>query len=211
VAGRPREFDEARAVDSALRVFWEKGYEGASLSDLTEAMHLNRPSLYAAFGNKEGLFRRAVDRYVEIANARIHETLASPSARGAVEGLLRNYASAPALRENPRGCLLVQGALACGDEARGAQAELATRRGEGEKALHDRLDRARAEGELPPDCDTWDLARFVWTVCYGLAVRGAGGASAQELQRVAAVAMRAWPGVTKRRTSTKQRASTKRS
>src|SRR3954463_3624794 len=86
--GRPRKFDADQALDAALAVFWRKGYEGASLPDLTEAMGINRPSLYAAFGNKEELFRRAVDRYVEGPACFLRKALAEPTARAAAERLL---------------------------------------------------------------------------------------------------------------------------
>src|SRR5262245_44852443 len=109
--GRPREFDADEALCKALRVFREKGYEGASLLDLTRAMGINRPSLYAAFGNKEALFRKAVDRYVDEHGAALREALAEPTARRAVERLLRATADALTVPRTPRGCLLVQGAL----------------------------------------------------------------------------------------------------
>src|SRR5579872_2871275 len=83
--GRPREFDPADALDAALRVFWEKGYDGASLSDLTEAMGITCPSMYAAFGDKEALFRKVLDRYVTGPSAYLNEALNEPTARGAIE------------------------------------------------------------------------------------------------------------------------------
>src|SRR5215211_3297202 len=115
--GRPREFNADQALDKALKVFWKKGYEGASLPELTRAMGINRPSLYAAFGNKEGLFRKALDRYAEGPAAYVGEALAEPTARGVAERLLRGAAELLAGPRSPRGCLLVQGALACGEGA----------------------------------------------------------------------------------------------
>src|SRR5438093_7941762 len=111
--GRPRAFDCDQALDRALQLFWQKGYEGTSLSDLTEAMGINRPSLYAAFGNKEALFRKALDRYAHGPASYVREALNEPTARAVVERLLR--ATADALRDprTPPGCLAVQGALAC--------------------------------------------------------------------------------------------------
>src|SRR5437868_1871576 len=116
-AGRPREFDLDQALDAALKVFWRKGYEGASLPDLTKAMGINRPSLYAAFGNKESLFRKTVERYIEGPASQIGEALREPTARGVVERLWRESIELTTGTENPRGCFLVQAALACGDDA----------------------------------------------------------------------------------------------
>src|SRR5262245_28573236 len=113
--GRPREFDAEEALERALYVFWRKGYEGASLSDLTEAMGINRPSLYAAFGNKEELFRKALDRYADGPAAFNRQALESKTARGVVECLLRGTAESVTDPCHPAGCLAVQGALSCGE------------------------------------------------------------------------------------------------
>src|SRR6059058_4783820 len=113
--GRPRAFDVDEALDQALKVFWRKGYEGASLPDLTKAMGINRPSLYAAFGNKEALFRKAIDRYLEGPACYVREALREPTARVVVERLLRASIDLVTDSRNPRGCFMVQGALACGD------------------------------------------------------------------------------------------------
>jgi AcrR family transcriptional regulator len=114
--GRPRSFDVDEALDQALNVFWRKGFEGTSLPDLTTAMGINRPSLYAAFGNKESLFRKAVERYEENTARRIHEALDEPDVRVAVETMLRRNIEAITDSRNPPGCFMVQGALVCGDE-----------------------------------------------------------------------------------------------
>jgi AcrR family transcriptional regulator len=190
---RPRDFDLDSAVDSALREFWKKGYEGTSLTDLTEAMGINRPSLYAAFGNKEGLFRKVLDRYEQAQGGKLRAALAAPTARGAVEGLLYMYADAAGEAERPRGCLLVQGALACSEESEPVRRELIDRRHAGEAALRERLKRAKSEGDLPADESPADLARYIWALCDGLAVQAAGGATRAELRRVVARALRAWP------------------
>src|SRR6266404_467975 len=113
--GRPRAFDIEKALERALQVFWEKGYEGTSLSDLTEAMGINRPSLYATFGNKESLFKKVLDRYGSGPAAFMREALEMPSARAAVERLLRGTADLVTGSSNPPGCLAVHAALSCGD------------------------------------------------------------------------------------------------
>ena len=192
--GRPREFDVEKALDRALKVFWRKGYEGASLSQLTRAMGINRPSLYAAFGNKEALFRKALDRYAEGPAAYVREALDEPTARAVAERLLGGTIDVLTDPRNPRGCLMVQGALACGEAAESVRRELASRRASGEGALRRRFERARAEGDLPADSDPADLARYVATVIHGMSVQAAGEASREELRRVAEMALRAWPG-----------------
>src|SRR5215467_221122 len=111
--GRPRAFDRDQALELALDVFWREGYEGASLSDLTEAMGINRPSLYAAFGDKQGLFRKVLDRYFDGPAAYMREALNQPTARAVIEQLLQGTADLLTNRHNPKGCLSVQGALAC--------------------------------------------------------------------------------------------------
>lgn len=191
--GRPRAFDVVHALDCALRVFWRKGYEGASLLDLTRAMGINRPSLYAAFGNKESLFRRAVDRYVERTASHVHEALEQPTARAVVEQLLLATVDLITDPQNPRGCFIVQGALACGDTADPIRQEMVNRRVQLETALRKRFEQAVADGDLPHNADCADLGRYVAAVSHGMAVQAAGGASRNELIRVVEIALRAWP------------------
>lgn len=192
--GRPREFDADEALDRALHVFWRQGYEGASLSDLTEAMGISRPSLYAAFGNKEDLFRRALDRYAESGPGAVQrEALAEPTAKAVVERMLRGAAKCLTDPDNPRGCLAVQGALSCGEAAESIKNELCGRRAAGEAALCARFERAKTEGDLKTDADPQALARFVMTVQQGMSVQAAGGASRDDLMAVAEMALRAWP------------------
>ena len=114
--GRPRAFDMDQALDQALHVFWEKGYEGTSIADLTEAMGINPPSLYAAFGNKETLFKKALDRYEAWRDEILEEAFAAPTAREAVTRLLLGTAERLSDKCKPRGCLMVQGALWGGEE-----------------------------------------------------------------------------------------------
>jgi AcrR family transcriptional regulator len=192
--GRPRAFDPDTALEAALRVFWKKGYEGTALSDLTAAMGINRPSIYATFGNKEALFRKALDRYSERMTNYTAEALKLPTARAVAERLMVGTADLLSCPENPKGCLMVQGALACGDEADPIRKELITRRATGEAALRERFARAKAEGDLPAGTDAGDLARYVMAVMHGMSVQVAGGASREELQGVIDLALRAWPG-----------------
>jgi AcrR family transcriptional regulator len=191
--GRPREFDLDQALDRALEVFWRKGYEGASISELTEAMGINRPSLYAAFGNKEELFRKALDRYVQGPAAYTYRALDELTARSVVERLLHDAADALTCPDNPHGCLGVQGALACGDAATSIKEELCARQARWEAALQRRLERAKREGDLSGSANCADLAQFIATIIQGMAVQAAGGATRQELRKVADLALHAWP------------------
>jgi len=191
--GRPRSFDLNKALDRALHVFWRKGYEGTSLSDLTKAMCINRPSLYAAFGDKQALFRKALERYRSGPAAYTQEALNETNARAVVERLLRGAADLTTTPRNPGGCLTVQGALACGEAADSIRQELTACRAAGEAAIRRRLEHAKSNCDLPADTDPADLARYVATIVYGIAVQAAGGASRGKLQRVIEMALRTLP------------------
>jgi AcrR family transcriptional regulator len=191
--GRPRAFDADTALEAALRVFWMKGYEGTALSDLTAAMGINRPSIYATFGNKEALFRKALDRYSERMTNYTAEALMEPAARAVAERLLVGAADLLSCPGNPKGCLMVQGALACGEEADPIRKELISRRATGEAALCERFERAKLAGDLPAEVDAGDLARYVMAVTHGMSVQAAGGANRVALQGVIDMSLRAWP------------------
>jgi AcrR family transcriptional regulator len=191
--GRPREFDVDKALDLALQVFWRKGYEGASMADLTETMGITKPSLYSAFGNKEELFRKALDRYVDGPGGYVQAALAKPTVRAVVEHLLFESADAVTDPDHPPGCLAVQGALSCGDAAESIKQELMSRRAKGEQDLRQRFERAIAEGDLPPGSDAADLAAYVSAILQGMAVQAAGGTTREQLRKIAEMALRTWP------------------
>jgi AcrR family transcriptional regulator len=193
--GRPREFDADKALDLALQVFWRKGYEGASIADLTEAMGITKPSLYAAFGNKEELFRKTLDRYVDGPGGYFQAALKKPTAREVVAHVLYEAADALTNPDNPPGCLAVQGALCCGDAAETIKQELMARRTQGESDLRQRFERAVADNDLPADADAADLARYISAILQGMAVQAAGGVGRAELRKIADMAMRSWPPV----------------
>src|SRR3954462_2078197 len=192
-AGRPRTFDLERALDRALNVFWRKGYEGTSLADLTEEMGINRPSLYAAFGNKEALFRKAMERYEQKTAAYMQSAFEEPNVSAVVEKLLQRNIEVTTDPNNPPGCFMVQGALACSDAADPLKTEMAKRRPQLQTLLRKRFVRAVEEGDLPATANRADLARYVTTVSNGIAGKAAEGASRAPLLRVANVAMQAWP------------------
>jgi AcrR family transcriptional regulator len=173
-----------------MRVFWEKGYEGASLADLTEAMGINRPSLYATFGDKQALFFRSMERYAAGPGSYLSAALQQPTARGVVEELFRGAVKVLSDPGNPRGCMSLQGALATGADAEPVKDALVQWRRAGEAEFRKRFVRARAEGDLPPDVDPGDLAKYVATVLNGLGVQAANGASRAEMTRVVNMAMR---------------------
>jgi AcrR family transcriptional regulator len=191
--GRPREFDIDRALDAALLVFWRHGYEGATLAALTDAMGINSPSLYATFGSKEKLFQKALERYLRGPASYLPEALKQSTARQAIEKLFRGAIDMVMNPRHPDGCMLVQGALACGPMAEGIRNELNRSRAAAETAVRRRFERAIAERELPPAADPARLARFILTLLWGMSVQAAGGATRAQLQDVAKIALRCWP------------------
>lgn len=192
VTGRPRNFCVEDALDKALRVFWQKGYDGASLSDLTEAMGINRPSLYAAYGNKENLFLKALDRYGAVYSAFVPKAMEEPTALRVVEALLKGAAESMSDPCKPKGCLGVQGALSCSESAEFARNELAARRNKVQEMLASRFMRAKEEGDLRDDADPEALAFFVATVIQGMSVQATGNATRAELDRAIDIALNAF-------------------
>lgn len=201
--GRPRAFDTGKALDQALKVFWKKGYEATSLADLTRAMGINPPSLYAAFGNKEALFRAVIRRYAEGPGSYLTQALDAPTAREVVARMLNDAADLQTgkgqPRDHPRGCLIVNAVLTRGNDAEAIHHDVKQRGAASDVALRRRLDRAKAEGDLPADADSAALARFVSTVIQGMAIQAAAGASRAELQSVIDTALLAWPAPPRRR------------
>ena len=192
--GRPRSFNCDLALAQALQVFWRKGYAGASLSDLTKAMGVNRPSLYAAYGDKESLFRKALDLYMRDQQFHIQKALDQPNARAVAEALLVTAAdSMCGGARHPAGCLLVQGGLAAGEEDESIRRELITRRRANEFLIRRRMRRAKQEGDLPARSDPDALARYLATVSQGMAVQAASGVTREQLRQVAETALQAWP------------------
>lgn len=191
--GRPRAFDLDEALDRAVDVFWRQGYEGTSLDDLTRAMGINRPSLYAAFGNKEETFRKALGRYAEVEMAYVGDALAQPTARQVAAHYLRRNVEAVTTPGRPAGCLSIQGGLAAGAGDEAVVAFLAESRAGGEARFEQRFREAVEAGDLAATEDPADLAKYVSTVSAGIAVQASGGASRAELAAVAERALRAFP------------------
>jgi AcrR family transcriptional regulator len=191
--GRPRGFDADEALEKAMRVFWAQGYEGSSLTDLTEAMGITRTSMYAAFGNKEDLFRKALARYSEGPASYLFRALEEPTARQVAVAFLDGSVRTSTTPGCPTGCLGVQASLVAGDSAVPVRDTLAAWRNEGTDRLRERFRRALDEGDLPAGSDPGVLARYLMTVANGIAVQAAGGTCREELQLVADTALRTWP------------------
>jgi AcrR family transcriptional regulator len=146
--GRPREFSEQEALDAATRVFADKGYSGASLSDLTEAMGINRVSLYATFGNKEALFRKAMERYTQSSEDRLAGCLTAGTAREAIEKLLRSGVKMLTAPDAPGSCFVTQAPLTEPEATEETCRYMARKREDVERALQRRFERAIEDGEL---------------------------------------------------------------
>ncbi|MFC1231748.1 MULTISPECIES: TetR/AcrR family transcriptional regulator [Streptomyces] len=193
--GRPRGFDADEALERAMLVFWEHGYEGASLSALTGAMGISTTSMYAAFGNKEELFRKALERYTEGPGGYLTRALDEPTALGTATAILTGTVRTTTRPARPHGCLGVQGALATSDPGRGVRDLLAAWRTNGCRSVRERFQRAVDDGDLPPGTDPGLLARYVTTLAFGIAVQAASGVARDELQEMADAALRNWPPV----------------
>ncbi|GIF09123.1 TetR/AcrR family transcriptional regulator [Actinoplanes siamensis] len=191
--GRPREFDIDEVLERAMRVFWARGYDGTSLTDLTGAMGITKSSMYAAFGNKEQLFRKAVERYAEGPASYSTRALREPTARAVAEAFLRGAVRTTTSPGCPAGCLSVQGALTLTEQSRPAHDALVDWRNDAGVRLEERFQRAIEEGDLSRDADPGRLARFIMTTGFGIAVQAANGLGADELDEIVDTALRAWP------------------
>lgn len=194
--GRPRGFDRDQALDAATRVFWAKGFAGASMSDLTAAMGIASPSLYAAFGSKEGLYREAIEHYVAANIGAFWGVMDLPTARESVEGLLRNAARAFSTPGVPPGCMVLQTATEACDLSPDLADSLCQMRASNADTLARRLQRGVEEGDVAPATDVRAVADFYATVHKGLSLSARGGAGADELNSVVTSAMAAWAPLT---------------
>ncbi|GIG91300.1 TetR/AcrR family transcriptional regulator [Plantactinospora endophytica] len=191
--GRPRGFDRTVALERAMEVFWQHGYEGASMTDLTAAMGINSPSLYAAFGSKEALFRAAVARYDEVEGQVPRQVLEnSPTARDGFAALLRHYARSYVDPARPTGCMVVLAATTISAANDGVRAFLAGCRQADVAQLRQRLDRGVREHDVPPETDTGEVAEFYYAVSLGMALRARDGAAEPTLRAVAEAALAGW-------------------
>ncbi|ANF57747.1 TetR/AcrR family transcriptional regulator [Halotalea alkalilenta] len=190
---RPREFEEDQVLQAALQVFWDKGYEGTSLSDLLEAMGLTKSSLYKAFGSKEALFRRIVERYYRDFLGFRQEALAEPTPRRIVERLLYGMTELHRGALTPPGCLETNAAVACSADAEPIRLELARNRERFRLQLRDRLEETAAAGPLPPGMTSDDAASLIVSLIQGLAVQAKAGVSRETARQVVRAALLSWP------------------
>ena len=191
--GRHREFDVEKALDAVLCVFWRKGYEGASYADLTEAAGVERPALYSAFGNKEAMFRRALDRYYERYLDYLPKALQLPTAREVATRILFSAIDLNTRYPDHTGCLGINGVLAGSDEAEPVRQALIDARATAEARLRERFERAKAAGDLPEMARPDALAAFLMAVLHGMAVQAKAGFSRDMLEAVAEQALSTWP------------------
>ena len=191
--GRPTNFDHEEALEKALQVFWARGYEGASMAELAETLGINKPSIYAAFGNKEELFRQALTKYLAGPAAFIGEALQEPTARLVVEKFLMQAVDFFSDENTPSGCMIVQGALTCSAGSVLIQQELVAYRKSYENALAQRFEQAITQGDLPPHVNATALAKYLTTIHQGMSVQATSGATKEELLAITEIALSNWP------------------
>ncbi|MCB5191174.1 TetR/AcrR family transcriptional regulator [Methylobacillus arboreus] len=192
--GRPSKFDPAASLETAMRLFWAHGYEGTSMADLTAAMGINKPSLYATFGSKESLFEKALEKYVSGPIAFVAAALNEPTAYRVVEKLLLESAEFLTAANSPHSCMVNMGALSCSKESEQIKNMLISRRQAFETALTARMQQAHDEGELEAGTNPATLAKYVATVHQGMSIQATSGASQESLLEVARTVLAHWPG-----------------
>lgn len=196
--GRPPAFNYEEALEKAMQTFWTFGYEGTSMAALIEAMDMNKPSIYAAFGNKEALFNQVLDKYVSGPSAFVKEAMAEPTSYLVAKTFLTKAVELLTQHQNPRGCMIVQGALSCGPEAEMMQKKLIAYRANMEESIKKRFDLAKDNRDLPEDTNTTALAKYVATIHQGISVQASSGASKDALMDIIDIAMQNWPANTKK-------------
>ena len=187
--GRPSKFNHENALKAALNVFWAQGYEGTSMTDLTEALGINKPSIYAAFGNKEALFKKALSKYASETVNFLPDAIKAPTAKKVVELFLCDAAEFLTNPDTPQGCLIVQGALACSKDAEPIKQLLIEYRKNLELTLVDRFELAKNQGDLPSNTNCENLAKLISTIHQGMCVQAKSGAGKAELLGIARIVL----------------------
>jgi AcrR family transcriptional regulator len=191
--GRPRVFNMDEALDKALQVFWNRGYESASLAELIDALGINKPSLYAAFGNKEELFKKVLAKYADDNVKFVRDAVKEPTAYKVAENFLVKAAEFLTDSKHPLGCMIVQGALSCGEGAQSVRDLLIHFRHSYEGLLTERFEKAKLDGDLPVNAMPKELAKYLALLHQGMSVQATGGATKQELIEITRIALKAWP------------------
>lgn len=193
-AGRPRGFDREKALCAAMQLFWRQGYDGTSLAQLTAAMKINAPSLYAAFGSKQQLYQEVLNLYLAEQGGRsLHILQSNATAREAVEAMLLQMAHDFTAEQNLPGCLIASGALRCADDNKSVANHTASLRQLAKSAIFERLEQGVRQHELATNTDCQTLAGYFATVVQGMSVQARDGSSAAQLVAIVKLAMRAWP------------------
>jgi AcrR family transcriptional regulator len=187
--GRPINFDKDAALEAAMLLFWERGFEGASMADLTHAMGLSPSSIYAAFGDKQNLFALAAKRYLEYRARYAGRALAEPTLEGAVRALFANTVEFLTTAGHPPVCMSLVGATGCSVDATPAKQLMTEIRKQNQAAIKSRLVRARKSGELPKEINVDDYTRYLSTILAGLSIQAANGSTKSELKRTAEMAL----------------------
>jgi AcrR family transcriptional regulator len=188
--GRPIGFDKDAALEAAMLLFWERGYEGTSMADLTQAMGLNPSSIYAAFADKHALFQLAVNRYMEIRAQYATKALEEPTLKWVVRALFDNTVAFLTTPGHPPTCMTLAGAVGCSLDATPARDLMTEIRKQSQIAIRKRLLKARQCGELPKDINLDDYTRYLSSIIAGLSIQAANGSTKRELKRTAKMALR---------------------
>lgn len=188
--GRPISFDKDAALEAAMLLFWERGFEGTSMADLTQAMGINPPSIYAAFGDKHALFQLAVKRYTEMRAQYAGKALEEPTLERFIRALFDNTVAFLTTPGHPARCMTLSGAVGCSVDASPARDLMTETRKQNEVALRKRLLKARKSGELPKNVNVDDYTRYLSTIISGLSIQAANGSTKAELKRTAQMALR---------------------
>jgi AcrR family transcriptional regulator len=188
--GRPISFDKDAALEAAMLLFWERGYEGTSMSDLTQAMGLNPSSIYAAFGDKHALFSLAVKCYMKTRAQYATKALEEPTLKEVVRALFDNTIAFLTTPSHPPTCMTLAGAVGCSLDATPARNLMTEIRKQNQVAIRERLLKARKSGELPKEINVDDYTRYLSTILAGLSIQAANGSTKEELKRTAQMALR---------------------
>jgi AcrR family transcriptional regulator len=188
--GRPISFDKGVALEAAMLLFWERGYEGTSMADLTQAMGLNPSSIYAAFGDKHALFQLTVKRYMEIRAQYAVKALEEPTLEKFVRALFDDTVAFLTTPGHPPTCMTLAGAVGCSVDAAPARDLMKEIRKHNQLAIRERLLKARKSGELPKEINVDDYTRYLSTIIAGLSIQAANGSTKAELKRTSQMALR---------------------